>query len=1210
MNSFLRNTLHITAAALVSLLLVGPAQAQLRAEHGGTSSLANTGADDSILVGDGDSFEEKTIPDCVAGAGYLNYTQSSNTWSCNDLSVALAGDTMTGPLHLDNTTIEFEGATPDAFETALSATDPTADRAITFPDAAGGVVLDSGTGTAACSNGQILKQSAGVWACGADVNTGVTSIANDLWVSTDGVDSPNDCSVGQPCATIQYAIIQVFTNRPPEQPTTPWRINVAPGTYTEDDIQFTEDGTSAGQPVDYITVLGSGELATSINGDDVNQPIFDLTGAGHIMLQHLTVKGKLGQAVANIYYGPGWHNIRIWNVGSTAVTTTQGWAALEIAGVGETTWVRDFTPFNLSASEAAPLIRLHLGGGGTGEAGFCTDGTKFGACLVAADCGTGGDCKHNAGDTLFERGFYQADGMAVHITGMDMCYGGATSITQTSVDPTASTTLEIVGGDLDGADNIVCESDGLGLGNGCADDEVVVGEMIHTVTGGETRTIESITDADTLVVTVAFTDTASGDSVTVSNDGWPCDVDGDCDTSGVCGEGLCDNNNALSCTEANEGSDCGGTPDCLVGQAFNNIWLDNRWQVAGDESGVCSMDTDTTCLQGSEDTMCTTTCTTDGDCDDIIPGATCVEHGATDYCSCEPMALWIEGDRHGMTISQDDFVCNKETASCTDPTAYLAAVGGATIDRCGVDVLDPARVVGYTTNGNTGAFTDSCVYQPIAGGTGLDTSSSSGHPFLTAGVWSVLADPLPAANGGTALDTSASTGIPLISSGTWSVLADPLPVANGGTALTSLSTFVKTDASSNLASSTIVTALTGADIRVTDAPGTGTDVTNKTYVDITRSVAQGGTGETTYTTGDILIAAGATDLDPLSGTVNRYLKYAGTAPLWTTIDLSDTTGSFANALDETLGGFGEALDTADGEHGSSNCVYVRRGSGENPPRCHTLPQQSMIIRQASGVEDITFANNTVLIKPGSNPTDATAISNDEVLGKSGTGALGSVKLENDMWSGVGGEELAVDHGGTGLTTIPADAVMLGAGTSDVNTAVLPDCDTGGQYLQFDTTGNTFTCIASPVTVFVSTCPGTSASANCNITNTKRYGKIDSSEHGYRPENRNIGVFGWTVDTSAASKAEFECTVTRMTCSSSVAMDTSPDGPVDCGFRNITDASESVFCTIAAGATTCTGTGSEAVGLGDDVAPFFDCDDTNSACPSANGQYSLSAYCTE
>jgi hypothetical protein len=49
---------------------------------------------------------------------------------------------------LQGSSIIFEGATADNFETNLTVTDPTADRTITFPDATGTVALTNGTGYA------------------------------------------------------------------------------------------------------------------------------------------------------------------------------------------------------------------------------------------------------------------------------------------------------------------------------------------------------------------------------------------------------------------------------------------------------------------------------------------------------------------------------------------------------------------------------------------------------------------------------------------------------------------------------------------------------------------------------------------------------------------------------------------------------------------------------------------------------------------------------------------------------------------------------------------------------------------------------------------------------------------------------------------------------------------------------------------------------
>jgi len=47
--------------------------------------------------------------------------------------------------------ITFEGATANAYETTISVTDPTADRAITFPDASGSVVVADGSGNVTVS---------------------------------------------------------------------------------------------------------------------------------------------------------------------------------------------------------------------------------------------------------------------------------------------------------------------------------------------------------------------------------------------------------------------------------------------------------------------------------------------------------------------------------------------------------------------------------------------------------------------------------------------------------------------------------------------------------------------------------------------------------------------------------------------------------------------------------------------------------------------------------------------------------------------------------------------------------------------------------------------------------------------------------------------------------------------------------------------------
>jgi hypothetical protein len=68
----------------------------------------------------------------------------------DETKMSTTGDTMTGNLTMgEDTTIIFEGATDDGYETTLTVTDPTADRTITLPNVTGTVVTTGDSGTVA-----------------------------------------------------------------------------------------------------------------------------------------------------------------------------------------------------------------------------------------------------------------------------------------------------------------------------------------------------------------------------------------------------------------------------------------------------------------------------------------------------------------------------------------------------------------------------------------------------------------------------------------------------------------------------------------------------------------------------------------------------------------------------------------------------------------------------------------------------------------------------------------------------------------------------------------------------------------------------------------------------------------------------------------------------------------------------------------------------
>jgi hypothetical protein len=80
----------------------------------------------------------------------------------------VGGGSQTGTLRIDTTGVfQYEGATANDYETNIAVTDPTADRTITYPDAAGTVSLLSvatytaGNITAAQCHGTVFVSTAG-----------------------------------------------------------------------------------------------------------------------------------------------------------------------------------------------------------------------------------------------------------------------------------------------------------------------------------------------------------------------------------------------------------------------------------------------------------------------------------------------------------------------------------------------------------------------------------------------------------------------------------------------------------------------------------------------------------------------------------------------------------------------------------------------------------------------------------------------------------------------------------------------------------------------------------------------------------------------------------------------------------------------------------------------------------------------------------------
>jgi hypothetical protein len=92
----------------------------------------------------------------VLNAGEMGWESDTNKFKMGDgtnhwadLDYFIDANSTVNPAF--GTSIVFEGATADSYETTLQVTDPTADRTITFPDATGTVVLADGSGNVTVS---------------------------------------------------------------------------------------------------------------------------------------------------------------------------------------------------------------------------------------------------------------------------------------------------------------------------------------------------------------------------------------------------------------------------------------------------------------------------------------------------------------------------------------------------------------------------------------------------------------------------------------------------------------------------------------------------------------------------------------------------------------------------------------------------------------------------------------------------------------------------------------------------------------------------------------------------------------------------------------------------------------------------------------------------------------------------------------------------
>jgi hypothetical protein len=141
----------------------------------------------TISAGDPTADRTVTFPDATGTVALTTDIPSLTGYVTESGSQTLTNKTLTSPvvsgLYLSDLSIVLEG-TADDYETTLTATDPTADRTITFPDSTGTVALTSNLDSYATLSGAIFT--------GAVTGTSLT-LSGDLTVNgtTTNINSTN-----------------------------------------------------------------------------------------------------------------------------------------------------------------------------------------------------------------------------------------------------------------------------------------------------------------------------------------------------------------------------------------------------------------------------------------------------------------------------------------------------------------------------------------------------------------------------------------------------------------------------------------------------------------------------------------------------------------------------------------------------------------------------------------------------------------------------------------------------------------------------------------------------------------------------------------------------------------------------------------------------------------------------------------------------------
>ena len=420
-----------------------------------------------------------------------------------------------------------------------------------------------------------------------------------------------------------------------------------------------------------------------------------------------------------------------------------------------------------------------------------------------------------------------------------------------------------------------------------------------------------------------------------------------------------------------------------------------------------------------------------------------------------------------------------------------------------------ATITNATWNGNT--------IGTAYGGTGLTTFGSANYALYSTSASALVAGTLPVAAGGTGDITFTANGV-LYGNGT-----SPVGVTAAGTTGQVLVGNTGAAPSWGTVSSSLVSSFSAGTTGLT--PNTAT--TGAVTLGGTLAVANGGTGQTTYTNGELLIG----------NTTGNTLTKATLTGTTSQVDVTNGAGSITLSLPATINvntsGSAATLTTSrdiygNSFNGSANVTGIiassfgGTGNGFTKFSGPTTSEKTFTLPDASA----TILTDNAAITPTQGGTGLTSYTTGDIIYASATNTLSTladVATGNALISG--GVSTAPSWGKIGLTTHVS--------------GTLPTANGGTNLTSFTSGGAVYATSTSVLTT--GTLP--IASGGTGLSSTPSNGELDiGNGTGFTRAALTQGT-GITITNGAGSIAVANAGVTSFTSSSGLSTNTSATGAV-------------------------------------------------------------------